>query len=209
MRGVPEYRFGTCERCGEWFQARGWRQRYCLRCRPTARLEYARKQNSLYYHRHPARVKESIKRSRAKRPEYYREQKRRNQARRRDRIKQIVLNHYSNGNLKCACCGETESDFLTVDHINGGGGQHRIAIFGDRWTAGARFYRWLVKNQFPPGFQLLCMNCNLSKGKHGQCAHKTSQKISFLTTLATKSGNLSINGASSTSLLMPESLVLK
>jgi hypothetical protein len=34
-----------------------------------------------------------------------------------------------NGILKCVCCGETERDFLTLDHINGGGGQHRVADF--------------------------------------------------------------------------------
>ena len=206
LRGVPSNRFSTCERCGVWFQVRGWRQNYCLQCRPTARLEYARKQNLLYYHRHPARVKETIKRSRAKRPEYYREQKRRNQTRRRDRIKQLVLSHYSNGILKCVCCGETERDFLTLDHINGGGGQHRVAIFGDRWSAGARFYSWLGMNHFPPGFQLLCMNCNFSKGKHGQCAHKTSGKSSSLTTLAAELGNPT-DGGSQPALLIQESLV--
>jgi hypothetical protein len=176
LRGVPKDRWGTCERCGAWFQASGWRQRYCLQCRPAARRECAREQNLLYYHRHPTRVKESIKRSRAKRPDYYRDQKRRNQILRRARIRDTVMSRYSNGSIKCVCCGETERDFLTIDHINGGGGQHRVAIFGDRWTAGARFYNWLVANGFPPGFQLLCMNCNFSKGKHGRCVHETSDR---------------------------------
>ena len=172
MRGIPKDRWNVCENCGVWFQAYGWRQRYCLPCRPAVRRAYGRKHNHLYYHKHPKTVMETIKRSRAKRPDYYRDQKRRNQVARRARIKQMVLNHYSNGVMKCVCCGESEQDFLTIDHINGGGGQHRISIFGDRWTAGARFYNWLVANRFPSGFQLLCMNCNLSKGKHGHCVHE-------------------------------------
>ncbi len=173
MRGIPSNRQGTCEMCGKVFQLRGWRQRYCASCKPIAYREYARKQNSAYYHRNPEKVKLAIKRTRAKRPEYYREQKRKNQVRRRERLRRLVVNHYSNGSFACACCGESGYDFLTIDHVNGDGGKHRTALFGTPYRAGSVFYGWLVRNQFPLGFQVLCMNCNLSKGKHGYCVHKT------------------------------------
>lgn len=79
--------------------------------------------------------------------------------------KRTIIDYYG-GN--CVCCGEDTIEFLTVDHINGGGTKHRKRLGG-----GARLYRWIVKNKFPPGYQTLCMNCNL--GKHlgnGTCPHK-------------------------------------
>ena len=86
--------------------------------------------------------------------------------------KKIVIEHYSNGKNCCACCGETQIEFLTIDHINNDGKQHRknIGIPG----GGPRFYRWLIKNNFPdnPQLQILCYNCNLAKGHLGYCPHK-------------------------------------
>ena len=66
----------------------------------------------------------------------------------------------------CQCCGETEEHFLTVDHINGGGCQHRKQVKG-----GSIFHTWLIKRNFPADFQILCMNCNWAKGKYGRCPH--------------------------------------
>ena len=33
---------------------------------------------------------------------------------------------------------------------------------------------WIVKNNFPKGFQILCHNCNLAKGysKNNKCPHE-------------------------------------
>src|SRR6185436_5678100 len=50
--------------------------------------------------------------------EFYRE--RRRIANRAER--EGVLNAYGR---HCVCCGETEEQFLAVDHKNGGGGRHR------------------------------------------------------------------------------------
>lgn len=80
------------------------------------------------------------------------------------RQKMEVLTHYG---LRCACCGDTTIEFLSLDHIEGGGNKHRKSIGG-----GANLYRWIVKNNFPEGFQVLCFNCNLSKGFYGRCPHK-------------------------------------
>jgi hypothetical protein len=166
-RGVDEKdRWGVCERCHQFFERRGHGQMHCLNCRPIVQREYAREQNKAYYRRNPRKVMESIKRTRAKRPDYYREQSRRNQAKRRERIRQEVLSYYSAGTLKCACCRETEIDFLTVDHMYGKGTEHRR-------EAGSYVYQWLYHTGFPPGFQILCANCNMSKGKHGACVHAT------------------------------------
>jgi hypothetical protein len=73
------------------------------------------------------------------------------------------------GGYKCACCGETEPMFLTIDHKNNDGAKHRKKIGS---LGGARFYKWLRDHNYPSGFQVLCMNCN--QGRHrngGVCPH--------------------------------------
>lgn len=82
-------------------------------------------------------------------------------------LKRKVLSFYSDGTLVCACCGESEYAFLTMDHIDGGGNEHRKET---GWGHGA--YIWLAKNKYPEGFQVLCMNCNFAKGKLGTCPHQ-------------------------------------
>lgn len=81
----------------------------------------------------------------------------------RKNLRNEVLSHYG---TSCACCGESEDAFLTVDHIDGSGAEHRKII-----GAGNNLYRWLRKNRFPGGFRTLCANCNLAMGIHGQCPH--------------------------------------
>ncbi len=91
---------------------------------------------------------------------------------RKDR-KQKVIDHYGG---KCLCCGEIGLLFLTIDHINENGAEHRRQIapnFNSRVPGGDHFYRWLEKNDFPDGFQTLCYNCNIGKHKNsGLCPHK-------------------------------------
>lgn len=73
----------------------------------------------------------------------------------------------------CSCCGEEDIRFLTIDHINGDGNTHRLDILGSKSAAGARFYYWLSRNDWPVGHQVLCFQCN--GGKHtnkGICPHK-------------------------------------
>ena len=70
---------------------------------------------------------------------------------------------------KCQCCNEANEGFLTIDHIRGGGREHRKRMGG----AGSIIYAWLRMNNYPRGFRVLCMNCNLSVSKgRGICAHK-------------------------------------
>jgi 5-methylcytosine-specific restriction endonuclease McrA len=83
------------------------------------------------------------------------------------KIRFEILEHYSNGKFECNCCGENELDFLTIDHINNNGNEHRK-------SKGSAFniYQEIKRNNFPPEYQILCMNCNMSKGKRGTCIHK-------------------------------------
>ena len=69
----------------------------------------------------------------------------------------------------CACCGETEPKFLSIDHINNDGYERRKN--GEQ--CGAALYRWLRDQGWPKDdYQLLCMNCNFAKGHFGTCPHK-------------------------------------
>jgi hypothetical protein len=88
----------------------------------------------------------------------------------KEKVTKTVMEHYSNGAPRCACCGESERDFLAIDHIEGHGNEHRRKIFG-RVQGGWQLYVWLIRQGFPSGFQVLCFNCNLSKAKHGKCIH--------------------------------------
>lgn len=54
----------------------------------------------------------------------------------------------------CVTCGEKEFGFLTIDHVAGGGSQHRKKE--QTWRIG----NYLRKRGFPPGFQVMCFNCN-------------------------------------------------
>jgi hypothetical protein len=89
-----------------------------------------------------------------------------------------VFTHYSGtGPPSCACCGATKR--LSIDHVHGGGKEHRIALFGKEDAGGPRFYYWLIKNGFPDGYQVLCMPCNASKGTGMECTlwHDTSRSM--------------------------------
>lgn len=72
-----------------------------------------------------------------------------------------MFGHYGRS---CACCGTAEN--LTIDHVFGGGGAHLKAL---GLTGGDSFYRWLISNDFPAGFQTLCGPCNVSKGGGNRC----------------------------------------
>lgn len=92
-------------------------------------------------------------------PELYRERQRQTRIRRRQR----VLTHYGG---VCECCGEDRYEFLSIDHIEGGGTQHRKKV-------GSNIDRWLIKEGFPEGYRVLCHNCNFAHGLYGACPHQT------------------------------------
>lgn len=81
----------------------------------------------------------------------------------RENLKRQAFQHY--GGAICICCRETHIEFLSIDHIYGGGTAHRRGIsYGD-------FYLWLKNHNYPPGYRVLCMNCNSSLGYSGYCPH--------------------------------------
>jgi hypothetical protein len=92
-----------------------------------------------------------------------------NTKRNQDRRKNEVFTAY--GGYRCACCGETERLFLSIDHINNDGNVERKS--GAYRSSGTAFYLWLCKQKFPLGYQVLCMNCQVGKHKNGGvCPHQ-------------------------------------
>lgn len=84
------------------------------------------------------------------------------------------------GGCRCACCGVTDPEFLTLDHINSDGGSHRreVSPDGKNWGwGGYQLYRALRQQGFPPGYQVLCMNCNFGRTRNnGICPHISPSK---------------------------------
>jgi hypothetical protein len=81
------------------------------------------------------------------------------------RNKKMCLSFYSKDETpRCAVdgCSVNDLDMLTIDHINNDGANHRRGIHEGN-KAGHGTYRWLIKNDFPPGFQVLCFNHNFKK----------------------------------------------
>lgn len=93
-----------------------------------------------YYHAHRQEIYKYLY---TYNPKYYR------------RIKNEVLGHYSNNSFLCALCGDDKA--LSIDHINGGGAQHRDTL---RLNSSLQFYLWLRRNNFPDGYRVLCRSCN-------------------------------------------------
>ena len=122
---------------------------------------------------------EEKERRHERRREFY--WKNRDEIRKKERVRErrtlrnlriTVLNHYGNNNPKCVCCGENNIEFLTIDHIHGKGREMERRLKESGWI----LYKWLIKMNYPKGFQILCYNCNCSRGHYGYCPHTKNTK---------------------------------
>ena len=100
-------------------------------------------------------------------------------------IKTAVMAYYSkklsNSDIPCCnCCGENQFlIFLTIDHIKGWKNYNEPDLSkrrGSKRLGGKDLYRYLQKNNFPTGYQVLCMNCNSAKSDDEVCPHQRSNK---------------------------------
>jgi len=90
-----------------------------------------------------------------------------------DKMRLEGLSHYSTSPPQCACCGEDQTVFLSIDHIHGNGSEERRRIDPNGKIGGNGFMYWLKKNGWPVGYQVLCYNCNFAKRQGKECPHKT------------------------------------
>ena len=79
------------------------------------------------------------------------------------KFKTELLTHYGYGECACVKCGFSDIRALSIDHINGGGFQHRRELEKQGKGHRRNFYYWLKKEGYPEGFQTLCMNCQFIK----------------------------------------------
>ena len=92
----------------------------------------------------------------------------------RNELRHKVISYYSNGLNCCACCGETIDEFLTVDHLNNNGSKERKLYT----NGGHHNYRFIIKNNYPPGYVIHCYNCNCGRARRLDkiCPHKINEK---------------------------------
>ena len=62
----------------------------------------------------------------------------------------------------CVCCGEQQVKFLSIDHVNEDGKDHRR-----KKGQSAGWWRHVRDQGFPADFQILCYNCNIGKYRNG------------------------------------------
>lgn len=89
---------------------------------------------------------------------------RKSERKRKQRLKSQTFDYYGR---RCVYCGENHEVFLTIDHMNNDGCEHRKEMTTNN------IYAWLVKNHFPAGFQTACYNCNCAKAHIGEDALKS------------------------------------
>lgn len=83
----------------------------------------------------------------------------------RRKLRRMALEAYG---ARCACCGIDQYEFLTFDHVNGGGTEHRRELSNGGAVA---LVQWIITNHFPATIQVLCYNCNQARSAHGTCPH--------------------------------------
>ncbi len=101
-------------------------------------------------------------------PETARRQTRESQARTRKRTRDALVEAYG-GKCACARCPETNTAFLTLEHADKSGKQHRAEM-------GSHTYADLRRRGFPQeGYTLLCWNCNALTRFGKPCPHESEE----------------------------------
>lgn len=76
---------------------------------------------------------------------------------------------------QCTCCGEVDPRFLTLDHIESDGNEHRKDLACNQIMALA------IRDFQPSKYQVLCYNCNCGKSTNGGlCPHKDKSLAEYL-----------------------------
>lgn len=149
-----------CHKCGFLIESKRYllEEHMCRKCHNESRLVGSRN----YYNENKDRVLKRIKNYKIKNREKIKVQGRLY----RGGVKLKLLIFYSKTDPPQCCDPFHMHDdpfidvrALTIDHINNKGAEHRREMRKD----GISFYRWLIKNNYPDGYQCLCINCQFIK----------------------------------------------
>lgn len=117
--------------------------------------------------KHCAICRDDKRKVRRKKPDYRNVENTRNKAR-RVQLRNQLIEMYGG---QCACpggCNVVQKEFLSIDHIGGGGKDHRASVSG-----GLSYYLSIIRHPVPnTKFRLLCHNCNQAIGLYGTCPHE-------------------------------------
>jgi hypothetical protein len=119
-----------------------------------------RKEEKEYYHKNRDKI--------LRRSQGYRKRNasgfRKSGLRYRNKLRSELISAYGG---KCSCCGESQFLFLTLEHLNHDGQEHR-KIFGNLGV-----YRDLKRSGYPKDkYTVLCWNCNMATRYGAVCPHK-------------------------------------
>lgn len=104
---------------------------------------------------------------------YYEKNKKWAKERRETKRREVVAGYGG----KCVCCGESEYKFLTLDHPRGDGQEDRAKYRNSL----DQIYGYVIKNNFPMKYSLLCMNCNWVR-RYDICPHEVDKTINKINT---------------------------
>jgi len=86
-------------------------------------------------------------------------------------LKLLVLTHYGNGKCACVWCGMGNIDCLSIDHIDNNGQNHRKIL------RSRSIYKVLASQNFPDGYQTLCINCQWIKKAENQRRRRLPSRL--------------------------------
>ena len=140
-----------------------------------ANREYQKKYARIWRKKYPEKIKKALEKyyySRTKEQKaFIRSRNRKWRKIKFPELRLKVLQKYSGDPPKCACCGERHVEFLTVDHIHGGGHVERKKLN----RSGLYLLVYLLKKDTDKSkYQILCYNCNCFKKNDVDriCPHK-------------------------------------
>jgi len=152
---------------------------------PEKRKAYHKEYSKRWTEQHRERRKETSRKWQRANPDKMREYRKRHYATHRyqlikeatkgnqlryQKYRLMALTHYGGNPPQCKCCGEKIIQFLCIHHPNNDGKKHRQQMRKKYYWG---IYEFLKRNNYPPGFEVLCYNCNLAIAYYSSCPHQS------------------------------------
>ncbi len=155
LTNVPRPGRKTCQRCHD--QRTAWRNAHPAQTQARERA---------YNKAHRTSRNATNGRWLDAHPEQTRVLQRRGQKTYREKLRRELLLAYGGA---CVCCGEADAAFLNIDHI---GGQVPEREYAGHKLQGHGLYQYLRRENWPPGYRVLCSNCNQAVRWGRICPHQ-------------------------------------